>query len=179
MRYRPEFTVSEDYDLWCRLSEHGALVNLREALLTYRLHAQQVTTLYPDGMGRQQRELIQGMMARRGIELDSALFDDYCRMAACRTESRLEDMRKALVALEALIALEKGNRDALRQMLALAWGRYCLRNMHMGWAIHTLYRESGLCYSGPGGRRLAGLLGAGSAWHTLRSCRRERGHVKH
>ena len=34
--YRPEFVVSEDYDLWLRLAEVGRLANLPEVLLRYR-----------------------------------------------------------------------------------------------------------------------------------------------
>jgi glycosyltransferase involved in cell wall biosynthesis len=34
--YRPEFVVSEDYDLWLRLAEVGRLANIPEVLLKYR-----------------------------------------------------------------------------------------------------------------------------------------------
>lgn len=40
--YRRAFTVSEDYDLWLRLSEHHDLGNLPDVLLRYRTHDGQV-----------------------------------------------------------------------------------------------------------------------------------------
>ncbi|WP_426958167.1 glycosyltransferase family 2 protein [Muricoccus radiodurans] len=39
--YRPAFLLAEDFDLWLRLSERHALMNLPDALLDYREHAAQ------------------------------------------------------------------------------------------------------------------------------------------
>ncbi|WP_424952092.1 glycosyltransferase family 2 protein [Deinococcus sp.] len=36
--YRAEYTPAEDTDLWVRLSEHGAVINLQEPLTHYRMH---------------------------------------------------------------------------------------------------------------------------------------------
>ena len=37
--YRPQFPAAEDYDLWIRLSRVGEIVEMRERLLRYRVHA--------------------------------------------------------------------------------------------------------------------------------------------
>lgn len=42
--YRAAFRHAEDYDLWLRLSEVAKLANLPESLVTYRIHARQVST---------------------------------------------------------------------------------------------------------------------------------------
>lgn len=42
--YRTAFRHAEDYDLWLRLSEVAMLANLPETLVTYRIHARQVST---------------------------------------------------------------------------------------------------------------------------------------
>lgn len=42
--YRAVFRHAEDYDLWLRLSEVAKLANLPENLVTYRIHARQVST---------------------------------------------------------------------------------------------------------------------------------------
>jgi glycosyltransferase involved in cell wall biosynthesis len=42
--YRAAFRHAEDYDLWLRLSEVAKLANLPETLVTYRIHARQVST---------------------------------------------------------------------------------------------------------------------------------------
>jgi glycosyltransferase involved in cell wall biosynthesis len=44
--YRTAFRHAEDYDLWLRLSEVAKLANLPETLVTYRIHARQVSTAH-------------------------------------------------------------------------------------------------------------------------------------
>lgn len=41
--YRAAYRHAEDYDLWLRLSEVGKLANLPETLVSYRIHARQVS----------------------------------------------------------------------------------------------------------------------------------------
>jgi Glycosyl transferase family 2 len=41
--YRSPFAPAEDYDLWLRVSEHFACANVKDVLLKYRIHTQQVS----------------------------------------------------------------------------------------------------------------------------------------
>ena len=41
--YRAAFTQSDDYDLWLRISEHYQCANLKEKVLHYRIHPQQLS----------------------------------------------------------------------------------------------------------------------------------------
>ena len=41
--YRAPFTQSDDYDLWLRISEHYQCANLKQIVLKYRVHAQQLS----------------------------------------------------------------------------------------------------------------------------------------
>ena len=41
--YRGAFAPSEDYDLWLRISEHFEMANLKQVLLNYRVHQNQVS----------------------------------------------------------------------------------------------------------------------------------------
>ena len=41
--YRAAFAPAEDYDLWMRISEHFKCANLKQVLLKYRVHPQQVS----------------------------------------------------------------------------------------------------------------------------------------
>jgi glycosyltransferase involved in cell wall biosynthesis len=45
--YREGLNVSEDYDLWIRMGEHGAFANLPELLIGYRVHSGSVTARHP------------------------------------------------------------------------------------------------------------------------------------
>ena len=41
--YRPSLDGVEDYDLWCRISNRGKVINLPEYLIKHRIHDQQTT----------------------------------------------------------------------------------------------------------------------------------------
>lgn len=41
--YRVAFTQSDDYDLWLRISEHYQCANLKQVVLKYRIHPQQLS----------------------------------------------------------------------------------------------------------------------------------------
>lgn len=43
MKYRPEFLHAEDYDFWSRLTEVASIANVKDALLDYRVHPNQIT----------------------------------------------------------------------------------------------------------------------------------------
>src|SRR5713101_3978695 len=41
--YRPPFAPAEDYDLWLRMAEHFHFANLKQVVLKYRIHPNQVS----------------------------------------------------------------------------------------------------------------------------------------
>lgn len=43
LNYSTEYTHSEDYDFWSKISEHSQLANIPEPLLNYRVHENQIT----------------------------------------------------------------------------------------------------------------------------------------
>lgn len=45
MAYNEQYRSSQDFDLWCRLSEYGAFYNLQEVLLDYRVSERQISSL--------------------------------------------------------------------------------------------------------------------------------------
>lgn len=45
--YRAAFAAAEDYDLWLRLADHGAIANLPRELIRYRVHADSITAREP------------------------------------------------------------------------------------------------------------------------------------
>jgi glycosyltransferase involved in cell wall biosynthesis len=51
--YRKEFDVAEDYDLWTRLLTRGAIGNLPQQLLRYRVHSRSVCSVHKDRQVRQ------------------------------------------------------------------------------------------------------------------------------
>ncbi|WP_137179321.1 glycosyltransferase [Roseomonas sp. AR75] len=97
--YRASYDGAEDYDLWLRLSEAGALHALTEALVDYRIHAGQATwqTL--------ERSIVAAHRARRAAER---------RRAGRAEDDGLDGMSDALIA---------GALGAAKEQLALGQGR--------------------------------------------------------
>lgn len=65
LRYDSAFEHAEDYAMWLRLAEHGALANIPEVLLRYRVHAAQI--------GQRQRAAQNAAAARVRVLLLRAL----------------------------------------------------------------------------------------------------------
>lgn len=55
--YRPERDGVEDYDLWCRISSQGKVVNLPEYLVKHRIHDQQTSNKSNHHMNLKLRQL--------------------------------------------------------------------------------------------------------------------------
>jgi glycosyltransferase involved in cell wall biosynthesis len=65
--YRPDYPHSEDYDLFLRLAEAGALANLPDVLLDYRQHADSVGYRYSRVQWESARRAIADACARRHL----------------------------------------------------------------------------------------------------------------
>jgi len=72
--YRAEFYPTEDLDLWLRLGELGALANLAEPLICYRMHSGSISGAAAQGRQREAaRRTCAAAWSRRG--LTDAAFD--------------------------------------------------------------------------------------------------------
>ena len=65
--YREKFTVTQDKDLWLRLSEIGRITNLPEVLVQYRTHELATGSTKAAGQRAAFEEAIRDALARRGI----------------------------------------------------------------------------------------------------------------
>lgn len=74
--YRSEFDVSEDYDLWTRLTARGRLANLAETLLHYRVHEKAVSQIHKERQIRQASRIAGAYAASLGVGLESKDVED-------------------------------------------------------------------------------------------------------
>lgn len=118
--YRASYTPTEDTDLWVRLSEHGAVMNLLEPLTHYRMH--------PNNVSRTQYvKMIQG--AKR------------VRTNSARRLAGLHELDTAEYA-----AYEQGQPDhaettlKLRHMVYYNQAKNNLYNRKYGWAVVSLLK---------------------------------------
>jgi glycosyltransferase involved in cell wall biosynthesis len=69
--YRPDLDGIEDYDLWCRMSSRGKVINLPEYLVKHRIHDKQTTHALNPESNLQLREFFLSNfdVTTKGIEL--------------------------------------------------------------------------------------------------------------
>jgi glycosyltransferase involved in cell wall biosynthesis len=67
LSYDTEFTTSQDYDLWVRMSHYCKLANLPEPLLTYRYHTQSISSQKQILQKRNTKKIRLGQLAAMNI----------------------------------------------------------------------------------------------------------------
>ena len=168
LRYRADYTRSEDYDLWIRLAAMGRLANLPEVLLRYRLHAQSVTTQHGPDMAAQQRSIMSDVLRRRGVAFTEGELDLLYGVVRCERSAEAREMRDAGALLARLVREERADPDAFREAAAVAWLRYSANNGNFGLASWRMYRDAGLQTDVPGARRQEMVFMASCLWHQCR-----------
>ena len=108
--YRPPFAPAEDYDLWLRMAEHFQIANLKQVVLKYRIHPNQVSM-------RKRAQQTLGVLA--------------ARVAASSRRNGIPDPLNSVkeITPEALAALGV-TKASLQSELASESGRW-IRNMCM------------------------------------------------
>jgi hypothetical protein len=129
--YREPFCQAEDYDLWLRMSERGALANLPDVLLLYREHETQVTR-YSRPTSWLANALARDLADRRRRGLPEGLVPDAdlptCGRAALERHLQpapaLDSERARIVLLmaESLAELEPAARPLARAAIGRVLG---------------------------------------------------------
>lgn len=142
LRYRPEYLLAEDYDLYARAYREFRLANLPELLLRYRRHGGQATQARRKAMEEVTRRIRLEMLAAQGI-------------AASAEEQRLHNLVRAPVSLHSesdlagieawLLKLHGQMRDEeARRIVASQWIRACIRAAPLGRRMWAVYQASPL-----------------------------------
>ncbi len=67
--YDSSFTTSQDYDLWCRISEYSQISNLQEVLLYYRVHSEKVSEIYKQFQIQNANLIRQRQISKFGMDI--------------------------------------------------------------------------------------------------------------
>ncbi|QXU41033.1 glycosyltransferase [Pedobacter sp. D749] len=70
-----DFALSEDFDLFVRISEKYPVTNLDKFLVKYRIHGNNITIKRSDEQYKSEREIIKNMQETLGMPSNSALID--------------------------------------------------------------------------------------------------------
>jgi glycosyltransferase involved in cell wall biosynthesis len=141
-RYREEYRLAEEYDLFSRASTRFKLANVPEALLRYRRHPGQASQAKRSVMEDVTRRIRLETLARRGFNPSAEerrLHQLIRAPGSIRSVSDLEGIERWLIKL----------RDAQpdhqsRSAVASQWIRACIRAAPLGKRMWELFRDSTL-----------------------------------
>lgn len=108
--YRNAFAPAEDYDLWLRITEHFQCANLKDIVLRYRIHPQQVSL-------RKRKQQTLGILAAR-------------RSAAMRKDG-LQDIFDSVDVITPELLTELGVSEASQDSAFLLGSRLWIRHMSL------------------------------------------------
>jgi hypothetical protein len=165
--YRKEFDVAEDYDLWTRLLPHGALGNLPQQLLRYRVHSRSVCAVHKDKQVRQGARIAGAYLAGLGAGLEGRCMEGlYLFLATGRPPegSTMEEIIQTFHDVRRHFQGQAAGRNPeleaaiQRQQNSFRWRCTLLaeENWRRPWRALTWLRRAGRADPGHGG--LSGLV---------------------
>ncbi len=103
-RYRPEYPLAEDYDLWVRVARMGKVWNLPKCLVQYREHPGGISKIRADALERSVVMILKNLLNDFGVEATSDEIHIHRRVGdafACDwTLQQLDELEAWLMKLE-------------------------------------------------------------------------------
>lgn len=149
-RYREEYRLSEDYDLFSRASAGFRLANVPRALTRYRRHPGQATQARREAMEAVARRIRLETLARQGFAPTAEEQRLHNLIRAPASIDRLDDLHGIERWLGTLLAAH-ADPDA-RQVIASQWLRACIRAAPLGGRMWRAWRNSPLRAAAGAGR---------------------------
>ena len=139
LKYNKKFEKVEDYELWSRLIFEGQVANLDEVLLFYRVHENQVSTLFNDVQRIKNVEIQLFLLKKTGY--NTIVFaDDYLKkMLYLKEYFTVGEFRLFLKWLKEIYKLNKRNKVYASQEL-----EKILNSIRKG-IIYKIYFHSNFC----------------------------------
>jgi len=172
LRYDPQLSRTEDFDLWSRAADCFDIDNVPEVLVKMRCHAGSVTSTASDAMTRQSEMILARNLRRLEMDLTEEMAGFHHRVSRGRRVSSRETL---IEAEKWFISLQERNRvqgmfstDALAIALGMVWFRLCLNSSPVSGIWKTWRRSSLSRYYRPAPSDLGRFL-LSIAWYRLRS----------
>lgn len=148
LKFEAEYLHVEDYALWSEAIYKTKIANLSEPLLLYRVHQQQISTLYEELQTENKKKVFKIHCQHLGLPTDDGYMDIYNSVAECvPSHSSLSYLGKCESFMLSLLELNarKPFCDAtyLQKILSLYWLRLCA-NSRLGLKVVSYMKNSPL-----------------------------------
>ena len=145
--YDSRFPVSEDFDLYSKISEHSETANIPEFLVKYRINSKGLTKNNMTRMEHLSVQIIKEHAERLGIKLEEDTVKDL-RKTITQPRIYLEeitDIEKSLILLkDSLLKNDCFNKKALDEVIQKYWFKICRKTTFNGLKTLGIFFKSTL-----------------------------------
>ena len=148
LKFEEDYLHVEDYALWSKALYCTKLANLDEALLNYRVHEQQVSTLNNNSQTENKKEVFKIHCEKLNLPTTSEFLDIYASVAECVPKYSTVNFVKSCEKFM-LLLFDKNNKESfcsqeyLKGILSLHWLRLCA-NSRLGFKMINICKQSPL-----------------------------------
>ena len=133
----------EDYELWCRWIDKARVANLREVLLEYRVHGNQLSREHSAYFTNLLRRLHQRVLAGIGIDPSEEEFMLHHQISLFGDTTTLSSLRDASAWLNKLLAANRRvqfySERAMAGVFGRKWAWLCRQAASLGLPVLGLY----------------------------------------
>lgn len=148
LQFEKKYLHVEDYALWSEAIYKTKLANINEALLLYRVHESQVSSLYEEIQTENKKKVFEIHCQHLGIPVNDELLDIYHSVAeAVPVQSSFNYLDKCEEFMLSLLQIQKTkpfcNELYLKEILSIHWLRLCA-NSRLGLKVLKRLKSSSL-----------------------------------
>ncbi len=141
-KYRDDYQLAEDYDLFVRAMQDFRIANIPKPLLYYRRHIQQATQAK-----RPEMEIVTQLIRLNALKLSNVEINEeelytHNLIRAPQSIIAMEDFEKIENWLLKLV--NSFEDEEAKEVIASQWTRAAIRAAPLGWSMFLMYRRSPL-----------------------------------
>jgi len=145
LRYSTNAARAEDYELWWRIAQEGRMVNLDKCLISYRIHAGQVTDRHKDEQYSMAAKISANNLISRQIFRSSEDIDCHRRCLALLPLDSLDQLDMAGDWLSWLKDYSGLVGSAVGREYGRVWRGICATQTHLGYDVWRIYKKYTFC----------------------------------
>lgn len=145
--YDPRFSVSEDFNLYSKISEHYETANIPEFLVKYRINSKGLSKSNTEKMEQLSVQVIKEHAERLGIKLEETTIK---HLRKPKTASKIdfndiEKTEKSLILLkDSLSKNSRFDKTAVAEVIQKYWFETCRKSTHNGLKVLSIFFKSPL-----------------------------------
>lgn len=142
--YNEDFATAEDYELWTRILKKYKGSNIKEVLLSYRIHGNNISTIENHKQVESVRKIYQQNLSHIGISYTSEDLDIFLKTSASYhqnvTFNDLKSIKLWLIKIQSFLQKEGiYKKESIQEVIKTIWFNTCSKSRYNGIKVFFLY----------------------------------------